>query len=306
MSEQAVDKRDARAPADGPVWLRLRDWLKSFRAGKGGDSALREDLEELLEEHAEGDAKDAGEQRVLLENVLSVGGLRVDDVMVPRADIIAIPDGTTLEETVRLFQSAGHSRLPVYRGTLDDVVGMVHVKDLLPYWNAPRARFSLARAVRKVMFVPPSMPVLDLLIQMRTSRTHLALVVDEYGGIDGLVTIEDLVEQIVGEIDDEYDETEAPMLIESADGSFDCDARLPIKELEERLGVGLLEPDQEEEVDTLGGLAFALVGRVPRRGEVIRHPLGFELEVLDADLRRLKRLRVRRPPEIAVTATDQT
>lgn len=308
MSESSsTGARSANGHGAGgaPLWLRLREWVSSFRGNRGGDESLREDLEELLEEHAEGENVDTREQRAMLENVLSVGSLRVDDVMVPRADIVAIADSTPLDEVVRIFEDAGHSRVPVYRGTLDDVLGMIHVKDLLRFWFGQRPeRLPLAKIVRRVLFVPPSMPVLDLLIQMRAARQHMALVVDEYGGIDGLVTIEDLVEQIVGDIDDEYDETEAPMLVERPDGSLDIDARCPIEDLEERLGHQLLEEEREEDIDTIGGLVFALLGRVPRRGELVRHPAGLEFEVLDADPRRVKRLRLARPTSSETPALE--
>ncbi len=308
MSESSsTGARSANGHGAGgaPLWLRLREWVGSFRGNRGGDESLREDLEELLEEHAEGENVDTREQRAMLENVLSVGSLRVDDVMVPRADIVAIADSTPLDEVVRIFEDAGHSRMPVYRGTLDDVLGMIHVKDLLRFWFGQRPeRLPLAKIVRRVLFVPPSMPVLDLLIQMRAARQHMALVVDEYGGIDGLVTIEDLVEQIVGDIDDEYDETEAPMLVERPDGSLDIDARCPIEDLEERLGHQLLEEEREEDIDTIGGLVFALLGRVPRRGELVRHPAGLEFEVLDADPRRVKRLRLARPTSSETPALE--
>jgi CBS domain containing-hemolysin-like protein len=189
----------------------------------------------------------------------------------------------------------GHSRVPVYRETLDDVIGFIHVKDVLgPV--AERREAKLAPLLRKVLFVAPSAPILDLLVQMRQARTHIAVVVDEFGGIDGLVTIEDLIEEIVGEIEDEHDEAGGPSLVERSDGSLIADARTPIEALEEHEGARLRPEGDQEEVDTLGGLVSSLAGRVPKRGEVIAHPVGIEFEVLDADPRRIKRLRVRRLP----------
>jgi len=189
----------------------------------------------------------------------------------------------------------GHSRVPVYRETLDDVIGFVHVKDVLgPV--AEHRETKLAPLLRKVLFVAPSAPILDLLVQMRQARTHIAMVVDEFGGIDGLVTIEDLIEEIVGEIEDEHDVAGGPSLVERSDGSLIADARTPIEVLEEHEGARLRSDGDQEEVDTLGGLVSSLAGRVPKRGEVIAHPLGIEFEVLDADPRRIKRLRVSRPP----------
>jgi CBS domain containing-hemolysin-like protein len=189
----------------------------------------------------------------------------------------------------------GHSRVPVYRETLDDVIGFIHVKDVLaPVADRRPAR--LERLLRKVLYVAPSLPILDLLVQMRQARTHIAMVVDEFGGIDGLVTIEDLIEEIVGEIEDEHDVPETPTLIERPDGSIIADARIPIDSVEEQHGVSLRHEGDDETVDTLGGLVFTLAGRVPKRGEVIAHPDGIEFEVLDADPRRIKRLRLRGLP----------
>ncbi len=270
---------------------RVRGWLKGWR--RGGDDSLRESLEELLQEHDGGsDTPVESEERVLLRNVLKVGELRVDDVMVPRADIIAVDSTATLDEVMDLFVQAQHSRLPVYRETLDDVTGMLHIKDLLEFWDGKKP-FTMAPVIRKVLFVPPSMSVLDLLLQMRSTRVHMALVVDEFGGIDGLATFEDLVEQIVGEIEDEHDEVEGPLLVERADGTLEADARYPVEDLERRVGVALLDEEREEYVETLGGLIFSLLGRVPRRGELIEHPCGLAFEVIDADPRRVKRLRIR-------------
>jgi CBS domain containing-hemolysin-like protein len=296
MSDSASGDRGANnAPADAAeptLAERILDWLRLLR-GQRAEETLREELEELLEEHAGAETPENAEERTLLRNILRVSELRVEDVMVPRADIVAVEEGTPLPDLVRLFGEAQHSRLPVYRDTLDGAIGMIHIKDLLPFWGAAEAPVALPKLLRRLLFVPPSMPVLDLLLQMRASRVHMALVVDEYGGVDGLVTIEDLVEQIVGEIHDEYDEAERPMLAERPDGNLEADARCPVEELERRIGFSLLDPEREEYIDTLGGLVFALVGRVPVRGEVIAHPSGLAFEVVDADSRRLKRLRVR-------------
>jgi CBS domain containing-hemolysin-like protein len=285
------DSSPSRSSEGGTLTLarRLRDWL-GLRGR--GEETLREELEELLEGHAEDEEGGGAEERTLLRNVLSVTDLHVDDVMVPNADIVALDADSTLDQVIAKFIEAGHSRLPVYRETLDDVIGMIHVKDLLPYWNGKQP-FTLDPVLRKVLFVPPSVPVLDLLLQMRGTGLHMALVVDEYGGVDGLVTIEDLVEQIVGEIRDEHDEDEGPFLIDKADGSVEALGRCPVDELVKRVGRSLLDPEQEEQIDTLGGLVFSLVGRVPRRGELIPHPSGLQFEVLDADARRVKRIRIR-------------
>ncbi|MFQ5984624.1 MAG: hemolysin family protein [Alphaproteobacteria bacterium] len=273
----------------------LRKWLGGFVRNRNGDKSLRQIVEAALAER-DGDAEAIDpEKRRMLVNLLRFGDLEVKDVMVPRADIVAIEESTLLAEVVAELARAGHSRLPVYRDNLDDVIGMVHIRDLLPYWGANKP-LALTEVCRRILFVPPSMPVLDVLLQMQVTRIHMALVVDEYGGTDGLVTIEDLVEEIVGEIEDEHDTEDRPMLVEKPGGVLDANARTPIGELEARVGYSLLPEDREEDIDTLGGLVFSLVGRVPGRGELIAHPSGLEFEVIDADPRRIKRLRVHHLP----------
>jgi CBS domain containing-hemolysin-like protein len=243
------------------------------------------------------------QERVLIGNVLKVHDRNAADVMVPRVDIVAFDIERPFGELVKLLIEHGHSRVPVYRETLDDVSGFVHVKDVLAP-VADRRPAKLASMIRKVLVVAPSLPVFDLLVQMRQSRTHIAMVVDEFGGIDGLVTIEDLIEEIVGDIEDEHDVDETPTVIERPDGSVIADARLPIETFEEQHGTRLRHNGDGEEVDTLGGLVFTLAGRVPRRGEVIPHPGGLEFEILDADPRRVKRLRVRGLPVAGSDGTD--
>ena len=282
--------------AEATPW---RNWLKLLRR-RNGDT-VREELEELIEEREEDEEPIDPHERTLIGNILKLHELVADDVMVQRVDIVGVEIETPFDEVVRLFVDQGHSRFPVYRETLDDIVGMVHVKDVLPY-VADRHPVRLAKVIRKVLFVPPSMPVLDLLLQMRLSRVHMAMVVDEFGGIDGLVSIEDLIEEIVGEIEDEHDDAYAPKLIDRADGTAIADARTRIEDFEARCGFKVLPPEAEEEVDTLGGLVFTLAGRVPQRGEVIEHPSGLSFEVLDADPRRVKRLRVRGLPPLPVPA----
>src|SRR5437588_12592528 len=235
------------------------------------------------------------QERVLIGNVLKGHGRNAADIMVPRVDIVALDVDQPFAEVVKCMAEQGDSRVPVYRETLDDVIGFIHVKDVLAP-VADRRPAKLTRLLRKVLFVAPSVPILDLLVQMRQARTHIAMVVDEFGGIDGLVTIEDLIEEIVGEIEDEHDVAGGPSLVERSDGSLIADARTPIEVLEEHEGARLRPDGDQEEVDTLGGLVSSLAGRVPKRGEVIAHPLGIEFEVLDADPRRIKRLRVSRPP----------
>ena len=270
----------------------LRSFLRLIRRPRDGYS-LREAIDEMIEEpSAEGSHLLSAHERVLIGNILKVYNRTAADVMVPRVDIVALDVETPFSEVLKCMIEQGHSRVPVYRETLDDVIGFIHVKDLLGP-AADRQPTKLGPILRKVLFVAPSLLILDLLVQMRQARTHIAMVVDEFGGIDGLVTIEDLIEEIVGEIEDEYDVAEGPNLTERPDGTLIADARIPIEQLEERQGIRLRPTGGQEEVDTLGGLVSSLAGRVPGRGEVIGHPSGIEFEVLDADPRRVKRLRVR-------------
>ena len=233
-------------------------------------------------------------ERDLLSNVLRLRGTTAYDVMVPRADIMAMPEEYTLDQAIALIQRDGHSRYPVYRESLDDIAGMVHIKDVFAAVGQS-GPFSLKSIERKPLFVVPSIPVLDLLLQMRQARTHMALVVDEYGGIDGLVTIEDLVETIVGDISDEHDEDAAPHMTERPDGTIELDARMPVETFEARLGQILTDEERAADIDTVGGLVFTLAGRVPAKGELVSHPSGLEFRILDADPRRIRRLRVRPP-----------
>jgi CBS domain containing-hemolysin-like protein len=268
----------------------IGEWFRRlFGLRNGGD--LRGTIEELIEQEETGELPASSDELTLLRNILNLHGLTVYDIMVPRADIVAVDIDISLSELVRIMSEEAHSRIPVYRGTLDDIAGMVHIKDVLACWTREQ-KVALNEIVRSVLFVAPSMPILELLLQMRVSRVHLALVVDEFGGIDGMVTIEDLVEEIVGEIEDEHDDDDTPRIIQGDDGTLVADARVPIKDFEDRLGEILTEQEREEDIDTLGGLVFFLAGRVPVRGEVVRHGSGIEFEVLDADPRRIRRLRV--------------
>ncbi len=272
--------------------------LKGF-ARKRPEPSVRARIADLVQEAAEavhvpGETEELDRQeRALIANVLRLRGTVADDVMVPRADIVAMRVDVTLDEAIAQLRREGHSRLPVYREQLDDIVGMVHIKDVFAYVGRPDS-FELENILRKPLMVAPQVPVLDLLLQMRQARMHLALVVDEYGGIDGLVTIEDLVETITGDISDEHDEVLGPMVTERPDGTLDIDARLPIAEFERLMGPVLTEDEHDTDIDTLGGLVFTLAGRVPARGEVIGHPSGVEFRVLEVDARRIRRLRVRK------------
>jgi CBS domain containing-hemolysin-like protein len=340
----AREKSDVRGADDGtdPVGGGAQGLLSTLLSRMGLRSpTLREMLEMGLKEAPEADAEFSTEEREMLRRLLRFGGLRVEDIMVPRADIIALEESEPLSELLRMFGEAGVSRIPLFNETLDDPRGMIHIKDLFSWllkeaageiFDAPIAvagapvpegakpeegaahhlefgRVDLARPItvakirRPVLYVPLSMPATNLLIRMQSTRIHMALVVDEYGGTDGLVTIEDLVEQIVGDIEDEHDVAEAAHISTEPKLGLVASARTPIKELEQHLGLKLLKPEEEEDIDTLGGLMFALLGRVPVRGEHVRHPSGLELEVLDADARRLKKVRIHQPRAIGAAAS---
>lgn len=285
------------AARDGILW-RLQSLLRRREA-----ESVRDRMEELIEEpaaqHGDGHAPPGSEdlsaqERALLRNVLKLRGKTASDVMVPRADIMAMPEDFTLEQAIRLIQRDGHSRYPVYRGQLDDIVGMVHIKDVFAAVGR-EGPFDMKAILRKPLLVVPSVPVLDLLLQMRQARIHMALVVDEYGGIDGLVTIEDLVETITGDISDEHDEPGPPQIVDRPDGTIELDARTPIEDFEAKLGPVLTEEERAADIDTVGGLVFTLAERVPAKGELVSHPSGLEFRVLDSDPRRIRRLRVRPP-----------
>jgi magnesium and cobalt transporter len=273
--------------------------LRALFPRRAPEPTLRESIAELVQE-AEAATQTPGEppeldrhERVLINNILRLRETCADDVMIPRADIIAIRADVTLTQAIEQIRAEGHSRLPVYREQLDDMIGMIHVKDLFPYVGRPEA-FSIEAILRRPLMVAPQIPVLDLLAQMRQAHMHMALVVDEYGGIDGLVTIEDLVETITGDISDEHDEIERPLVTERPDGALDVDARLPVEDFEARVGPLLSEDERDADIDTVGGLVFTLAGHVPAKGEVVSHPGGIEFRVLEADARRIRRLRVRR------------
>lgn len=310
------------AEDDPPRSEGFLDRLKALVGIRAG--SLRSDLAEVLAEDTV-KAEFSPAERAMLQNILTLEKQRIGDLMVPRADIVAVQQTIELGHLLRVFASAAHSRLVVYNDTLDDPTGMVHIRDLVTYITnramvqpdaKPKRRKSLpadldlkaidlseslmnARLVRPILFVPASMPAIDLLVKMQATRIHLALIVDEYGGTDGVVSMEDIVEQIVGDIEDEHDD-EAAMITAQADGSFIADARASLEEAGEKIGPAFSAHEESEDVDTLGGLLVTLAGRVPVRGEIIAGPGEYEIEVLDADPRRVKRLRVgRRPKEPA-------
>lgn len=286
------------AEESGKPRLGFKGLMRLFRKKASSENALRDAIEELIEESEAGDDGDTpldSNESSLLLNVLKLGDLTAYDVMVPRADIKAASENIDLKGLIQMVREFGHSRLPIYREDLDDIVGIVHAKDVLTFFPDPD-KFQLKKILREPMFISPSIPVLDLLLQMRHGRAHMALVVDEYGGIDGLVTIEDLVEEIIGEIEDEHDVVKGPHLVQRPDGTLLADARTTIEVFEDKVGPVLTEEEREADIDTLGGLVMSLTDRVPLRGELVTHSSGIAFEVLDADPRRIKRLRVRNIP----------
>jgi CBS domain containing-hemolysin-like protein len=306
-------------PENGGGWF-----SRVLRAVFGwGPSTIRADLKDVLDAMTPGESGFSPEESRMLKNILGLRERRVGDVMVPRADIIDVQQNIPLGELIRVFERAGHSRLVVYDDTLDDPVGMVHIRDLIAYMtahagvepekNAKRKKplpanldlkaidlstpLSATKIIRQILFVPPSMRAIDLLARMQASRIHLALVIDEYGGTDGLCSIEDIVEQIVGEISDEHDEDELPAVVPQPDGSYVADARAKLEDVVGVVGHDFELGDAAEAVDTLGGYLVTHAGRVPLRGELIPGPGLFEFEVLDADPRRIKRVRILRLKE---------
>ncbi len=284
----------SRSPDAAPsLWRGIKQLL-----GGAPQPTLREEIEEAIEEHAADQpaANDLSHaERQMLTNLLDLSDRRVEDAAVPRADMISFDVVKSFADLVATLVESGHSRLPVFRTSLDDVIGMIHVKDVyaaLARHEAPAPESLL----REVLFVPTAMRVLDLLARMRQARTHMAIVIDEFGGTDGLVTIEDLVEQIVGDIEDEHDEEVAPQIV-AVDGGWEADARVDLAELEAVVGAPLGGEDVDEDVDTLGGLIVALADKVPEAGEVVTHPAGWRFEVLASDGRRVERARVRAPQQ---------
>ena len=276
-------------------------WLEGLKALIFGDrdASLRDQIEDAIDEaDEEGDTPGDGDlssvERQMLRNLLHFGERTVGDVAVPRSDIIAVPETISFRALVTAFADAEHSRLPVYRDSLDEVVGMVHIKDVFEILATGKAEpATIAALIREPRYVPPSMGVLDLLADMRASRTHLAVVIDEYSGTEGLVTIEDLVEEIVGDIEDEHDDEPVALLMRLDDGNWDVDARAPLADVARDIDPRLAEIN--EDVDTLGGLAFVLAGHVPQVGEVMTHASGWRIEVTEGDNRRATRLRLHAP-----------
>lgn len=302
-----VDVKDEAEPSRRRAGL-IQKLSRIFGREKSGSAAA---VEEALREREENGEAIGLAHKDLILRAASFDRLKVADVMRARAEIVAIEASATLGEAARVFSESQHSRLPVYGETLDDPQGFVHVRDVLALLaptedGEAHAKFedcSLPRIRREILYVPQSMTLATLFLKMQSSRIHLALVVDEYGGTDGLVSMEDLVEQIVGAIDDEHD-VESAWIVERPGGAYEVDGRAPIDELEAKLSASLALPDHEDEFDTAAGLAVALAGRLPQRGEILHHPAGFDVEVTDADPRRVKRMRVKPTADVAKAVPD--
>jgi CBS domain containing-hemolysin-like protein len=323
-TEGSADGRQTEAAGEG--WFGRLTTALGFKS----TASIRDNIEDALEEKGPG-AEFTAQERAMLRNILSISSVKVADVMIPRADIVGVPSDITLQELLRVFRTQGHSRLPAYGETLDDPKGMVHIRDFLDFLSTraetvPQksrkratsidlglvdlsAQLQSTKLLRPVLYAPPSMPAMDLLVRMQATRTHMALVVDEYGGTDGLVSIEDLVEMIVGDIEDEHDDA-SRLLVEPEEGSnglrFGVDAKATLEDVDKALGVDLSSEPAAADVDTIGGLVVTLAQRVPSRGELLKGPLGLEFEVLDADPRRIKRVRIhRRDANGAPVASDR-
>ncbi len=300
---------DGDSSGDSHGRLRGRGWWRQMRHlfNRAQEPSLRESLEEAIDEAEDavptgGPSDDLGPvERAMLRNMLHLSDGCAGDIAVPRTDMVTFDIDHGFAALVAMFRDAGHSRMPVWRGTRDNIIGMVHIKDVYvriadtfsdKVSSAPLLDLAIEPLLREVLFVPAPMAIVDLLARMRAGRTHMAIIIDEYGGVDGLITIEDLVEEIVGDIEDEHDEAAAALIQEVGDGLWEADARLPITDLEQTLGMPLADDAVGIDVDTLGGLVFMLAGRVPAPGESVDHPAGWRIEVIDGDPRMVKRLRI--------------
>ena len=267
-----------------------------FFEKKISNSSLKQSIETVLDsdlKDAEGISK---HERLMLLNILKIDGIRSSDIMIPRADIGAVEINDDFDKVLEVFIKEAHSRVPVYEKNLDNIVGMVHIKDLVNYQNQMNVGSKFLKTLKRdILEIPPSMPVLDLLLKMQMTRLHMGIVIDEYGCTDGLVTIEDVIEEITGEIEDEHDEQNMPMLIKSSTNTFEASARIEIDELQKVTNKNFLKSYENEDIDTLGGLIFAIAGRVPQRGEIIKHDSGTTFEIKDADPMKIKSVIVKTP-----------
>ena len=275
----------------------LKNLLSKFLSSKlSNNGSLKENLETVLDTAKKDEENISKQERLMLLNVLKMDQIRSTDIMIPRADIGAVEVNDSFEKVLEVFIKESHSRVPVYEKNLDNIIGMIHIKDLVKYQNEGNFEHGFLKKIkREIIEIPPSMPVLDLLMKMQLTRLHMGIVIDEYGGTDGLVTIEDVIEEIIGEIEDEHDEQNMPMLIKTSPNSFEASARVEIEEFEKISKINFLKDYNNEDVDTLGGLVVAIAGRVPQRGEIIKHESGLTFEINDADPRRIKSIKITPP-----------
>ena len=293
MNEQTPYQRNRNQNGEKSKTGPIRTWFRDLTRSKNGEASARDVLEELIEEREDAEVPIDADERLLLANILELRGRTIHDVMVPRADIVAVECGTSLSDIVELTTRAGHSRLPIYRETLDDALGMMHIKDVLA-WRGRDKEFTLQQIMRQVLFVPPSMQVLELLLEMRVKRCHMALVVDEYGGVDGLVTIEDLVEEIVGEIEDEHDAEDIDEeIITKEVNLLEVSASYRVDDLEKHFNVNLDFAD-EDEVETVGGLVFSKINRIPKDNEEFNIDDIVNIKVLRANERKILTVQIRK------------
>ena len=269
---------------------------KNIFKKKSSNNSLKQSIETVLDsdlKDAEGISK---HERLMLLNILKINDIRSSDIMIPRADIGAVEVNDSFEKVLEVFIKEAHSRVPVYDKNLDNIIGMVHIKDLVNFQNQKRSETNFLRDLKRdILEIPPSMPVLDLLLKMQMTRLHMGIVIDEYGCTDGLITIEDVIEEITGEIEDEHDEKNLPMLIKSSANTYEASARVSIDELQNVINIEFIVSNENEDIDTLGGLIFAIAGRVPQRGEIIQHDSGTTFEIKDADPMKIKSVKVSTP-----------
>ena len=275
----------------------IRKLFKKFFLKKNTENNnLKQSIETVLDNDLKDTEGISKHERLMLLNILKIDGIRSSDIMIPRADIGAVELNDSFEKVLEVFIKEAHSRVPIYEKNLDNIIGMIHIKDLVNYQNQKKTETNfLQNLKREILEIPPSMPVLDLLLKMQLTRLHMGIVIDEYGCTDGLVTIEDVIEEITGEIEDEHDEKNLPMLIKSSLNTFEASARIEIDELQKVTNVEFLNSYDNDDVDTLGGLIFSITGRVPQRGEIIKHTSGTTFEIKDADPMKIKSVKVTTP-----------
>ena len=275
----------------------IRKLFKKFFFKKNtGNNNLKQSIETVLDNDLKGTEGISKHERLMLLNILKIDGIRSSDIMIPRADIGAVELNDSFEKVLEVFIKEAHSRVPIYEKNLDNIIGMIHIKDLVNYQDQKKPENNFLKNLkREILEIPPSMPVLDLLLKMQLTRLHMGIVIDEYGCTDGLITIEDVIEEITGEIEDEHDEKNLPMLIKSSLNTFEASARIEIDELQKVTNVKFLNSYDNDDVDTLGGLIFSITGRVPQRGEIIKHTSGTTFEIKDADPMKIKSVKVTTP-----------